>query len=170
MTDLTNTTWILNNDLSSATYIGIVYIDFTSNNTTFNRIDTDEIESDGLLVYGATNTRITVYNSFNNGWVEQAYRTIEITGGTDATNSTLISWLEANATQQVEPTSSTTNKIGDLPIIKKHFGDLEIIKEVLNGSVIYEKAPSYEYSVDNGILTITNAVYTLENGILTIGE
>lgn len=34
-----------------------------------------------------------------------------------------------------------SNKIGDLSIIKKHFGTLEITKEVLNGSVIYEATP-----------------------------
>ena len=41
--------------------------------------------------------------------MDEAYRTIEITGGTDATNSTLISWLQSHATQIVtpEPTPST---------------------------------------------------------------
>jgi hypothetical protein len=35
---------------------------------------------------------------YENGWVLPIYKTITVTGGTDATNSTLISWLKANAT------------------------------------------------------------------------
>jgi hypothetical protein len=31
-------------------------------------------------------------------WTNENYKTIKITGGTDATNTTLISWLYANAT------------------------------------------------------------------------
>lgn len=34
---------------------------------------------------------------------DEAYRTIEISGGTDATNATLIAWLQANATQILPP-------------------------------------------------------------------
>lgn len=61
-------------------------------------------------------------------------------------------------------------KIGNLPIIKKHFGTLEIKKEVLNGVVIYEAASAYDYIIDNGVLTINNAPYTISDGVLTIGE
>lgn len=47
------------------------------------------------------------YNSFEaydaiSGWYDQAYRTIQITGGTDATNTDLISWLQYNAEQIVD--------------------------------------------------------------------
>ena len=62
-------------------------------------------------------------------------------------------------------------QIGDLSIIKKHFGDLEIIKEVLNGTTIYEAGTTqYDYSYDSGILQINNAPYTISDGVLTIGE
>lgn len=33
------------------------------------------------------------------GWTNEAYRVIEITGGTDVQNSTLIDWLWNNATR-----------------------------------------------------------------------
>ena len=326
VTDLTNTTWILNNDLHSATYIGIKNIFFVSNNSNFARIDTDEIESDGILVYGFAGSNTEVYNVFSGGWTNQAYRTIKITGGTDVSNTELINWLVTNATQLVvsdltnttwvlnssinltsdvfgsiafsgngtfysdgisingtfsyldedngglevtgsfdklacyitktsegvwgivlvamlnnaqvqggyftngyylgssispnpytysvnqsldvdiedltftftggtdvtntnlilwlqnnatqqeiptpPPTPTSTGKIGDLPIIKKHFGSLEIIKEVLNGSVIYESSPQeeYNYEFQNGVLTINDAPYTINDGILNIGE
>jgi len=37
-------------------------------------------------------------------WVDESYRIIEITSGTDVDNSSLISWLQSNAVQ-VEVTS-----------------------------------------------------------------
>ena len=36
----------------------------------------------------------------NDTWIDKEYRTIRIKGGTDATNASLISWLETNAVQQ----------------------------------------------------------------------
>ncbi len=46
---------------------------------------------------------------WSTGWAGSIPLTIAITGGTDATNGTLISWLQSNATQIVdtEPTPST---------------------------------------------------------------
>ena len=61
-------------------------------------------------------------------------------------------------------------KIGNLSIIKKYFGTLEIKKEVLNGVVIYEATSAYDYIIDNGVLTINNAPYTISGGVLTTGE
>ena len=52
----------------------------------------------------------------------------------------------------------TINKIGSLNIVKKLFGDKEVIKEVINGNVIYEKttgAPIY------GVSGLTNSSTSL---------
>ena len=152
VSDLTNTTWIINNSpdvqvtMSEETY----NITFTSNNSTFVRLGiVYDIGSDmgdgplnqGLNYYYDSYSSDKVYNSRTNIWNNDAYKTIEITGGEDVTNSTLISWLQTNATQQTPPEPSGTNHthLGSLSIIKKHFGDLEVIKETLNGVTIYEK-------------------------------
>lgn len=47
---------------------------------------------------------VTAYTTPSAGFTATEFKTIIITGGTDATNTTLISWLEANATQ-ILPTS-----------------------------------------------------------------
>lgn len=149
VSDLTNTTWLFNDVIS---YMSSSWsIDFISNNTNYTIIRN---RYDMYIAYDSTNA----YDFDQNIWVNNAYKTIAITGGTDVTNSTLISWLEANATLQDSgggDTSPTTNKIGDLSIIKKHFGDLEVIKEVINGSVIYESVKTYTITS-----TITNGTYT----------
>lgn len=40
-----------------------------------------------------------VYNGYSRQfWISDTYKTIQITGGADATNTTLIEWLQANGT------------------------------------------------------------------------
>ena len=106
VTDLTNTKWVLNNvltaDQSIENNFGLDgYINFISNNIESSNFylfyDGDELQ----LSYN--NVSGYVYYNYNGGWINQAYRIIEITGGTDATNASLISWLTSNATQVVEP-------------------------------------------------------------------
>lgn len=95
LTDLTGTTWYFNAtpDLSDET---IYYINFTSNNRTFNAIELyDHTEID---YYGEDDFIAYTHGNWSSSG---AYRTIAITGGTDATNATLIAWLEANATRTV---------------------------------------------------------------------
>lgn len=47
-----------------------------------------------------------------------------------------------------------STKVGNLPIITKHFGNLEVIKEVLNGVVVYQNAPSVVYPTISDIIFI----------------
>lgn len=90
-TDLTGTSWVLNNNLSYTSDIRC-FINFTSNSTNFNVFFFFKFSGlDVSLDY--SDTRV-YYGSWNN----EAYKTISITGGADATNNTLINWLQNNAT------------------------------------------------------------------------
>lgn len=103
ITDLTGTKWILNASLT------IEYEGFTNNSVIINfksnqTINYQQIEFDyaDYRVYyykksGMASTRTLIYN--DGSWTSQNYRTLEIQGGTDATNSTLIRWIRENATQ-----------------------------------------------------------------------
>lgn len=92
ITDLTGTTWVGNNSLSIDFGVNTYNINFTSNNVNYTSITLNGVQVN--IRYNST----TVYDDFNN-WTNNEYKTIQITGGTDATNSNLISWLQANATQ-----------------------------------------------------------------------
>ena len=107
VTDLTGTTWVINTrPYGTSISLGSINasINFTSNNTNYSRIFIP-IEDD--LVDG---TEVLLYDNQqayrNRAWYNEAYKTISITGGTDATNTNLINWLEANATQQTTPRKS----------------------------------------------------------------
>jgi len=122
ITDLSETTWILND------YLGVL----TPDGQNANRITTDEIYSIKFKIYysasdyegldkysiGWTNTgyydvhQIFYTNQYNdktyvyvydstNAWKQQYgydYKTIYITGGSDKKNTKLINWLKRNAT------------------------------------------------------------------------
>ena len=92
--DLTGTTWYFNSSLTMMSQGIVVYnIDFTSNSTSYAALST-------MAAIGITYDRTYAY--MMGSWQNQAYRTISITGGTDATNADLIAWIQANATQVVK--------------------------------------------------------------------
>lgn len=97
VTDLTSTTWVLNDniDIPTSSASSFSYsIDFVSNNNSYSSIRSGS-RNYGTLYYGST----IVYSTYE--WSDTAYKTISITGGTDATNASAIAWLEANGKQQV---------------------------------------------------------------------
>ena len=129
ISDLTNTTWVIKEDYGT-TELTIKYINFTSNNNNYTSIEMEYNDGDYNLWYGDS-----VVAFYPRNWTNyEQYKTITITGGSDVTNATLISWLEANATQQ---TTTSTAKIGNKNIVKKNFGSKKIIKEVVNTSTIW---------------------------------
>lgn len=104
--DLTNTTWTFNSTMSGASDLSQKYITFTTaNSAEWSRIL--YTSSNTVMSYKeAIGDWTTVYNS--SGWGNQAYRTITISGGNDVTNSTLIAWIEANASQVFPPDITIT--------------------------------------------------------------
>lgn len=102
VSDLTGTTWVLNDDISGTGGFN-AYVNFTSNNTNYDYFDAVLLIDDDVLWYmnNALDTGDEVYSGYEGGWQNEAYKTITITGGTDATNATLIAWLEANGTLTV---------------------------------------------------------------------
>ncbi len=92
LTDLTGTTWYFNSTLDTPGAPFNYAVNFTSNSTDYTAI---QWLGTGSIYYGTNG----VY-SFTLGWKAEAYRTIEITGGTDAANANLIAWVKANAARQ----------------------------------------------------------------------
>lgn len=108
ITDLTNTKWLLNSTITISEDInGSVFtLNFTSYSGEYTKL-IPSIKStptgDAIQVdYGRDRDFVGTPPEYENGWSAEEYRTIEITGGTDTTNTNLISWLEQNATQIVE--------------------------------------------------------------------
>lgn len=125
LTDLTGTKWRFNSGLIGYDDLGGAdrfSINFSSNNENFKLLyiyygvpiyddygkflghsdssisyDVDEVDSNEVYSYE--------YNgdgTFSFSWINEAYRLIEITGGTDATNTTLIQWIQSNAEQIID--------------------------------------------------------------------
>lgn len=101
LTNLTGTTWKFNDTIdfsliSSNTTFNINFIIFQSQATSLTiRPNDNELV---CYVPGLDNVQI-----YYNGWSNEDWKIISITGGTDATNSNLITWLKANATWTNQP-------------------------------------------------------------------
>lgn len=102
-------TWVLNESLTDTTgETGfLVKVNFTSNSSTFTEITLrTRVGREGVQIdYDTT----TVYDSLRgSGWTNQAYRTI--TFAETVTDSTLLTWLQANGTKQSTPQPTLTFK------------------------------------------------------------
>lgn len=135
LSDLTNTSWVLNSQLSryacGSDEIKIYYVDIVTKEATsglsgyFDPIDTfTEI----LIGYdsGAEQNRVNFYNSqtrtiyafaighdiktLPDTWIDYIDIPFTITGGADATNLDFIVWLESNATPYAPPSTATYYK------------------------------------------------------------
>ena len=130
LTDLTGTTWTLNDSLTS--YAGGTYSlkTYSVNITTETPLPTYNGDADtfvmltvgydsggetnvaqvyttspaswdNVAMFATGNDTKTLPDTWRSGYYEG---TFTVTGGTDATNSTLIAWMEDNCTQYVPPT------------------------------------------------------------------
>ncbi len=100
ITDLTGYTWVGNDDLDNYTASEYVYVSFSTETTDYTSIHFvgDRTIPFKPILYDVAYGSTYVYSYVDDAWTDTAYKTIKITGGTDATNATLISWLQENGT------------------------------------------------------------------------
>lgn len=96
LTDLTNTTWYFDHmPVTISELITTYHIDFISNEQSFTAFSLVG-STYNQIVYGSPD--VFPCPSPDYIWINSEYATIYITGGTDATNTTFITWLQDNAT------------------------------------------------------------------------
>lgn len=137
VTDLTGTKWYFNQTIGGNSQGS--NLNFLSNDTEYQGF---QFNGSNTFIYATKGLSGGFHNvwSSNGGWQNEAYRTIEITGGNDATNSALIAWLQANATQiQDEP---NTFSFGNLPIENVYFGTRQVKKIYMGNALVWEKEES----------------------------
>lgn len=98
-----NTTWYLNDELSNLSVLSEWWdVQFTFPNCVDEYYYFELLDSSVLFYYydgmglGPDPEEISVYDEVD-GWEDDRYRRITITGGTDVSNSTFIAWLRSNA-------------------------------------------------------------------------
>lgn len=95
MFSLQDTSWLFNDTITN--YAATISINFTSNEQNFTSITFSGV---GFFTvsYSGDDT-IIAYRS-GEGWLNANYRSIVITGGSDATQQSVINWFQTNATFQ----------------------------------------------------------------------
>ena len=97
--DLTGTTWVFNNQVNDTDIYHRYQINFTDGNSySWTSLATSFDSKTANIQYQDGKDDTTVYST--SGWVSNAYKTISITGGLDASNPALVAWLLQNATKQ----------------------------------------------------------------------
>ena len=112
LSTLAGTTWLINSIPTIPNIETLYRLSFTSNGNNYSNFVFGAIEiTVDSIRYSVDGAGVFVYNKNTQVWVNEAYKTVAITGGTDATNSTLIAWFEANATQIIDPNFYGTIKV-----------------------------------------------------------
>lgn len=157
ITDLTNTKWVFNSGISFS-----VYGSFDINGSCFfdgqalTNFSTMHLNAGEPGEYPPSFVLDSNY-IYISGWNGSFPFTLNITGGTDATNVNLISWLQANATQIIEPTANTYTITHTLTNVNK-------------GNITLQLTPDAGYELPDTI-TVTNGTlvsYDKTTGIAVI--
>lgn len=150
ITDLTGYTWVGNSSLSNIAPSGTditskdgmsenYAINFTCNNvsyTYFNVLDRDYSPYGYFYSNEALNGDNGTTLVYTESWISDSFKTIQIIGGTDATNSNLIAWLQNNGTlTQSAPSSNFEMWFGDKKIESIAFVQNGTTKEVVDTSL-----------------------------------
>jgi len=158
--DLTGYTWTGNSTLTMSLTDDIFNINFTNNDVNYSsfRFVTSPVPDGSLIFLNYDFT--TVYQDYGVGgfWFDDFYKTINITGGSDVTNSTLIAWLEENGTLTApQPQPSASISIGNLSLAKSFIGDIEVSKIFLGNVKLYEKQAPQPTGWTFGVSGLTNS-------------
>lgn len=182
LTDLTNTAWVLNNQLSSyaggSSSVKRYNVDIVTEEATAGLSGlydpTDTFTEIAIGYGGAEQNQVSFYSSqarasyiFANGhdtetlpdtWVDYIDIPFTITGGDDVTNSDLIAWLESNATPYTPQyyVSSIQLTDGTKCIIKDTFGR----QSIPYGMVTSDSTTVFTATVD-GVTELSNGVCCL---------
>ena len=159
ISDLTGTKWLWNNTIAEIDTGGTLYqfaLDFASNETDYHSWQYAGGVSSGIFVMQIRySTSISVagtrvYRSNSGGWQDDNYKTIDITGGTDATNATLISFIEANATQIIPIPGDVEIRYNNSVIASLSSSGTEILET--NGKLCVDDiVVQYSKEVYNGV-------------------
>ena len=99
LTDLTGTRWHFNDSLN-ITINGDFALTFSSGTDNWTTLSANSSSAELHYIYSAGGQQTTRFVYGYTRWHELTAQDITITGGSAATNTTLIAWFLANATQQ----------------------------------------------------------------------
>ena len=124
ITDLTGYTLVWNEIVDRTGHDGEkYYLNFISDNKNFTAFNFDGSGEQTLYYYTVVpfNAETVGYEESGSlhSFIDEKWRTIQITGGADVTDPTLISWLEDNGTLTPSSSPSTADKLQDLIDIKQ---------------------------------------------------
>ena len=162
----TGETWLLNSDISSAEDISVSNLSFVSNSQNFTSIICTTGKGGANLSYNQTGVFVST-------WQNEAYRTI--TFDSPVTDSTLLTWLQANGTKQGGTTAHTLSWTDSTMAVTVNGNAVTSPYTLANGDKIILKRtskPSYNAIITAGTDTydtdVTSPPITINNSDILI--
>ena len=168
ISDLTGCVWVSTTDSLSETmtanYNNPYLINFTYNNDTYDSMFED---AGYRLAFSKNNVAIFVYDWDEGFWLDTPPITLTFTGGTDATNSDLIEWLQDNGTLTAPIVANTYELTHTLTNVSKGNTKFTITADtgyVLPSSVSVSNGTLVSYDSTTGEVVVSgdNAVIIAE--------
>ena len=184
ITNLTNTSWYFNETLDHCgignshsiyddDYHSVFHVDIVWNGIQYTTLDYDlgmPNIANNMSYYGGDN--YVDGTQYEDGWLDESYRTITITGGDDVENPDLITWITSNATQVEISTpdtpSGTTISYNGSIIATIQSGETVTLRcagKKMDGDVIVEAAEATGGGIEVPMRTIT---YEVGEGFNTV--
>ena len=161
ITDLTGTTWTFNDTVDFSLILQSKRFNINAT-TSFGEATSIYINQDNISFYLPTyGTDVQFYN--NSGWFDSNAKTIIISGGTDATNLTLISFIESNATKNITDLTGTTWVFNNTLLASPYTGYTKTIHvDITCNNVSYDTMLlMFSYGLEPSIVT---SVYVQNEG------
>ena len=184
VSDLTNTAWAFNNIISVEDLLyNSKSINFNYNGTSYTSIIAtfEQASSTGpeIWLYRLYFDSTIIASGANSSQVVMDNQTIEITGGDDVRNDTLITWLEANATQQsIVSLANTKWRFKDNPDLSSFSAagtsySIAFVSNATNYTLLKLASTSIAYNtttVYTGTTPLTAPSIALSSDIVTITD
>lgn len=157
--NLTDTVWVFNDNITAI--LGNwtrCNVEFSCNNIAYSYLVGYTDGGKITLQYKPANGAAVIVYVAGSGWVNETYKYITITGGTDVTNATVISWFKNQATLQSDICEAHFSKLetAKVPITSIQRNNIPL--EPVNSTVNIEVPEATSDIVnDSGFITNTTA-------------
>ncbi len=161
LTDLTGTSWTFNDSIDFSLILQSKRFNINAT-TSFGEATSIYIDQDNISFYLSTyGADVQFYD--NSGWFDSNAKTIIISGGTDATNLTLISFIESNATKNITDLTGTAWVFNNTLLASPYTGYTKTIHvDITCNNVSYDTMLlMFSYGLEPSIVT---GVYVQNEG------
>lgn len=166
--------WVFNQVFTGEFDYQVTDISFMSNNTEFDGIAPSGSGGNSVMYYNRIGVSYwdfiaqSTYHGYTNGWKDEAYRTVDFGTTEQTVPDDFYTWMQANATQQAEPTTPkrkfTKLFLGNIVhtvgsrTFRKLSTEEPVVEDELQGTWVFNDTLTLDTTVDYSVNFTSNGV------------